>query len=326
MPLNAFISGPTAGGAMSTPRAVNAEFWNSICPRSERKIISSVNQPDGIEGDVLMDWWVTRLEGIDERCVEIDSEKKTMFDYILFGDTRILSLWPGLSKSPILKDFKWSSLVQSTIDSNLAVIHPDAPSSTSTSSSSSTTLNGLIAVHLRRGDFKGHCKYLVKWHAEYMGFNRFPSMLDTFDSSSERPPEMHRQYYMQHCMPEVEEIMERLRAVRMVNPGLNRVYALTNGKKDWVVGLKRALLRDGWVDVKSSLDLKMDSAQRHVSMAVDMAIAEQAEVFLGNGVCFVRLLRATFGLMSSLQFSSLTSNVVTLRMAKGLPTSSNRLL
>ena len=32
--------------------------------------------------------------------------------------------------------------------------------------------------------------------------------------------------------------------------------------------------------------MQLDMAQKHVSMAVDMAIAEKAEVFIGNGVSF----------------------------------------
>jgi len=287
---------------MFASRAVNAEFWNSVCPRSRRKVISSDGQPDNVEGVALVDWWIAKLESLTEPCVEIDSEKKTIFDFILFGDTRILSLWPGLSKSPIYTDFKWSSLVQSALNANLPIIHPAA------TGSSHATLPGLVAVHLRRGDFKGHCKYLIRWNAEYMGFNRFPDMLDKFDSSKDRPAEVLRQYYMQHCMPDVDQVVERLRTVRMANPGLNRVYALTNGKVSWITELKDALRENGWVDVTSSLDLQLDSAQKHVSMAVDMAIAEKAEVFLGNG------------------FSSLTSNVVTLRLAKRMSSSSNRLL
>ncbi|GLB39445.1 putative GDP-fucose protein O-fucosyltransferase [Lyophyllum shimeji] len=304
MPMNAFISGPSAGGPMSAPRAVSAEFWHSVCPRSKTKVISSADQPDNVEGVVLLDWWIARLESLADMCIEIDSEKKTIFDFMLFGDTRVLSLWPGLSKSPIYADFEWSSLVQSAVNANLPVIHPAAVKAGAPHS----TLPGLVAVHLRRGDFKGHCKYLIRWNAQYMGFNRFPEMLDKFDTSRDRPAELLRQYYMQHCMPEVDQIVERLRTVRMANPGLNRVYALTNGKASWISELKSALSNDGWVDVKSSLDLRLDCAQRHVSMAVDMAIAEKAEVFVGNG------------------FSSLTSNVLTLRLAKGSRMSANRLL
>jgi hypothetical protein len=49
-------------------------------------------------------------------------------------------------------------------------------------------------------------------------------------------------------------------------------------------GLKGALQKDGWDDLKSSLDVRLDGEQGYVAMAVDMAIAEKAEVFVGNGV------------------------------------------
>ena len=49
-------------------------------------------------------------------------------------------------------------------------------------------------------------------------------------------------------------------------------------------GLKGALQKDGWDDLKSSLDVRLDGEQGYVAMAVDMAIVEKAEVFVGNGV------------------------------------------
>ncbi|RDB27167.1 hypothetical protein Hypma_004583 [Hypsizygus marmoreus] len=308
MPLNAFVSGPIAGGHMPSPysRAVSAEFWETVCPPESRHIISSADQPSDADGIVILDWWIERLEGIRDRCVEIDSEK-IIFDFLLFGDTRVLSLWQGLSDSPILKEFRWSSLVQSAIHHSLPIIDP-ASFRVALHADPSSTLSGLVAVHLRRGDFKGHCQYLIRYNALYMGFNRFPEMLDKFTIPNERRKENLQQYYLEHCFPDVDQIVEKLRQVRAANPGLKRVYALTNGKASWMSSLKRALQEDGWRDVKSSLDLKLDSAQKHVAMAVDMAIAEKAEVFIGNG------------------FSSLTANVVVLRMAKGLASASNRLL
>ena len=52
-------------------------------------------------------------------------------------------------------------------------------------------------------------------------------------------------------------------------------------------GLKGALQKDGWDDLKSSLDVRLDGEQNYVAMAVDMAIAEKAEVFVRNGVSLV---------------------------------------
>ena len=62
------------------------------------------------------------------------------------------------------------------------------------------------------------------------------------------------------------------------------MYVLSN-EWAWALNeLKDALVRDGWSDVVSTVDLQLDAAQYHVSMAVDMAIAERAELFVGNGV------------------------------------------
>ena len=103
------------------------------------------------------------------------------------------------------------------------------------------------------------------------------------------------------------------------------MYVLSN-EWAWALGeLRDALLRDGWSDFASTVDLQLDAAQYHVSMAVDMAIAERAHVFVGNGV---RLLSVVVSkvLTHDDQFSSLSSNVVMLRLAKGMDPSSNRFL
>ncbi|KAF9457792.1 hypothetical protein BDZ94DRAFT_1202166 [Collybia nuda] len=310
LPLNAFISGPSAGGAVppGSERAVNAAFWESICPAESRHTISSADQPKYAEGNVLFDWWMSQLGATQERCVEIDSRSQPVFDHNLFGGPQILSLWEGFSKSPILADFAWSRLVESALNRNLPIIQPGVRKYLSQDGVLPSTFSNLVAVHIRRGDFKRHCYRMVGWSANYMGFNRFPQFLDTFNSSFDEDQHARIQYYLQHCLPSVEQIVEKLRIVRRANPHLKEVYVLTNGWRWWLNGLKAALLEDGWDDMKSSLDLTFDPEQKHVAMAVDMAIAEKAEVFIGNG------------------FSSLTSNIMMLRVSKDVDPSTNRLL
>jgi hypothetical protein len=80
IPLNAFISGPTAGGPMPERRAINAEFWELVCPKESRRVISSKDAPNGEEGSVIIDWWVEKLTNVRDACVEIDSSSKTVFD------------------------------------------------------------------------------------------------------------------------------------------------------------------------------------------------------------------------------------------------------
>jgi hypothetical protein len=77
-------------------------------------------------------------------------------------------------------------------------------------------------------------------------------------------------------------MVSKLHQLRDEHPSLRRV--LSNGWGWWLNGLKGALQKDGWDDLKSGLDVRLDGEQGYVAMAVDMAIAEKAEVFVGNGV------------------------------------------
>jgi hypothetical protein len=102
IPLNAFISGPTAGGPISLPssppssshqtqqrqqhthpRAISAEWWETVCPKWKRRVVSSKDAPNDVEGDVLIDWWVRTLGEVSDGCVEVDSSSQVVFDRLL---------------------------------------------------------------------------------------------------------------------------------------------------------------------------------------------------------------------------------------------------
>ncbi|PFH45717.1 hypothetical protein AMATHDRAFT_77948 [Amanita thiersii Skay4041] len=403
MPFNAFISGPTAGGTTtaggqhdpSTRLAITAEFWESTCPPHRRHTLSSKHAPKRAEGDVLINWWLHQLAKVkNETCVEVDSKERPVFDWEFFGDKRILSLWPGLSTSPILTHFAWSPLVLSAVARSFGILRPSSAEALYDSlvpaSNNKASLNhvlpGVVAIHIRRGDYKRHCKRLAAQSFPFMGFNQFPAFQDRFEprlagventsrwsgssssglqryddepyksrlgynnNNNESIAQSHDAHYMSHCLPTIPQIVAKLNAVRADNPQLKRVYILSNAWGGWLNSLRHALLRStnghprggdssrsaaaaagvangnddgddgdgggggpgggggGWEEVMTSVDLVLDSAQRYVGMAVDMAIAERAEVFVGNG------------------FSSLSSNVVMLRMARGMKPNSNRFL
>jgi len=125
----------------------------------------------------------------------------------------------------------------------------------------------------------------------------FPALPDTLYSppySTSFPHNRHgrvnpadlskEQLYILHCWPNLTAILDKLRDVRALHPGLEVVYLMTNGKPSFVDGLKHLLYEDGWRSVRSGLDLKLTDAAAAVSQAVDMALATWAEVFVGNGV------------------------------------------
>ncbi|KAL5526196.1 hypothetical protein ACEPAG_7535 [Sanghuangporus baumii] len=302
IPLNALISGPSAGGPMPAPRAASSEFWDVVCPPSSVVRLSSESEAKIREGDALVDWWVTKLFNTPAHCVEIGNSPP-IFSQFLLGSNRILSLRPSLTDSPILRDFAWSPLVMSGVARNLPLFtHPPT-------FSVPDVIEGLVVLHVPQGDYKRHCQQFSKWGKPYMGFNQFAELPDRFEVpkfGSRKDLDAREKYYLQQCWPEIDNIAEKLRGVRKENTHLQRVYVITNGRSWWVNRLGRVLAEDGWSVLKSGRDLRLDIEQKHVSTAIDMAIAERADVFVGNG------------------FSTFSSNVVMLRTAKNVDPRSNR--
>ncbi len=137
-----------------------------------------------------------------------------------------------------------------------------------------------------------------------MGFNEFPGLPDRFYpllESDERPLRKGEQqaWYSPHCFPNIKQIVSRVREVRralLSTTNLTRVYIMSNGKPEWLRELKHALEEDAvggtmgpWEHITTSRDLRLTREQRHNGQTVDMAIAQRAEVFIGNGVRFVVL-------------------------------------
>jgi len=140
---------------------------------------------------------------------------------------------------------------------------------------------------------------------------------DANDADVEAQSHRREEFYLAHCLPTIPQVVACLRQVRdeyaarlaadseraatsrMGNP-LTQVYVLTNGWPSFLESLRQALLADGWDKVVGSVDLETGLAgrgvgseddargfsreEKGVSAAIDMGIAERAEVFLGNGV------------------------------------------
>ncbi|KAF9535405.1 hypothetical protein CPB83DRAFT_830430 [Crepidotus variabilis] len=203
-----------------------------------------------------------------------------------------------------------------------------------------------VAIHLRMGDFSHHCHSLNNWGAPYLSFALPESQgggvrdSDVFDlspfwetpiddSDAAAKKKAKETYYFAHCLPTISQIVQRLHDVRIdfekdssrvVRPGppgeeqtskgywLNKVYILTNGSPAVIQQIKELLLADDWELVTATPDLEKNwsKLEKAVSGATDMSIAEEGEVFVGNG------------------FSSLSANIIMLRRAKGYPPYTHR--
>ncbi|KAL6307767.1 hypothetical protein BKA93DRAFT_727030 [Sparassis latifolia] len=326
IPLSALIQGPAAGGPFprgdKAPRSVAKEYWDLVCPHPT--IVSSDEITYAVDPEAsaqtLMDKWVEKLTSMEDRCIEIDKKSGQMFSIWVFGSTRILDIWPTFSKSPIVTEFRWAPLIERAVNVNrhvfspLTGLEPYLPSWFTRTDDPYAPLSGLLVLHIRRGDFEDHCMHLADWGSRWNGFNSFPELPDKFEplrGEGGNASEAMKQLYMRRCFPSIQQIVQRVEEVRQtkVARGLRNIYIMTNGAKLWVNDLKAALRDTGhFKTVTSSRDLRLNWEQKYVAQSVDMLIGQRAQVLIGNG------------------FSSLTSNIVMLRMANNnIPPDSNRL-
>ncbi|GJE89655.1 O-fucosyltransferase family protein [Phanerochaete sordida] len=320
IPISALISGPIAGGAFAngdmTPRAVARTHFRKICPNPtliDGEVVRRLHG-SGANAMKIEETWLEYLAQIDDPCVEIPEDSGNIFHGFMFGNKdEMLPIWPSLSDSPILQLFGWSTLAYSAFERNRHLFSPPpllpghdwCPHCVN----ALVPLDGLLALHLRRGDFLGHCENLCHWGANFAAFNRFPEFPDPWDMPSGEPEE-RMPTYLRRCLPSIEQIVLKVTEVRASVAGrsLRNVYVMTNGDRAWLAELKDALHdAHGWDHIATSRDLVLTNEEKYVSQAMDMMVGERAQVFVGNG------------------FSSLTSNIAMLRMARKMDPETTRM-
>ncbi|KAJ7452727.1 hypothetical protein B0H11DRAFT_1820868 [Mycena galericulata] len=327
IPMNAFTSGPTGGGSLGPgvdpkiPRAISQEWWDVVCPPrqvvevSVAQTVEELKINDATSGEERLRLWAEKLRKMDAECVKIVAG--TPFDWMFVDGAGVLSIWPSYGTSPTLKEFAWSALITRAISRNFALLSSDPYplAAFSPLRASAPPIQGLLGIHVRRGDYDKHCHNLVDWGADYIAWNlfgrpdivrtgRYPALPDylTVPNGVSRGEAAYA-----HCWPSAREIIERIRAVRAMSESgesfpaqhLRAVYIATNGEPEWVNALAELLKVDGWDTVSSSLNMQLSKDEVAVAQAVDMSVLVSAETFIGDG------------------FSSLSADVAQLRLAGG---------
>lgn len=199
-------------------------------------------------------------------------------------------------------NFGWSPLIHAAFKANIHFFDnstrsffsfPGLPSLTPSVPFRPSPLKGLIALHIRRGDFASHCSHLANWSSDFNGFNSFDDLPDKFTvppggGSGENTPE-NTAIYIRRCYPSIAQIVQKVLAVKAERQrkgeAMNKVYIMTNGPLVWLAELKAALYAASpWDGVTTSRDLSLTWEQKYVAQALDMYIGQWAHVFIGNGV------------------------------------------
>ncbi|KAJ6529724.1 hypothetical protein B0H19DRAFT_1082835 [Mycena capillaripes] len=331
VPMNALVSGPTGGGPLSSDgesdslmrRAVSKEWWDIVCPTAEVEVVNvqdtmrEMGFDGSSDGEEIMAAWARAPQNIRSNSAKNPDVRR------FIGSSRVISLWPSYGDSPTLKYFAWSPLITAALIRNFEVLSPHAPpkflapiihSRPSNVEffrpyhASEKPIAGLLGIHVRRGDYEGHCVSLANGGADYNAWNllgtpgitRPASTSPSFQSSTPHSyvwpaipdylnvPEgqSRRDAAFAHCWPSPEAIVARVHAVR-ASAAAGEFSPQQHFRK---VGDLAALLQADGSDVSSSFDMALDLEQHAVSQAVDMSVLASAESFIGDG------------------FSSLTSN------------------
>lgn len=344
-PLNAIISGPTSGAPYGpndpTPRSVHEDYYELACPKSERRIINTGSIKPAIneaEGSLIFETWKKVLLDAPERCIEVVPEDRKIdgypqtFDLWFFGSIHSLSTWDRFKTSPVSTLLRTSPIVLAAVERNIHLFRPVTSAPSRALTTAEDPFRRVVAMHVRRGDYKEACNGLAQWNSSYYNWNLLPELPDQFvrpmgGGYGWNTPENY-DIFRAHCLPDIEDIVKKARdskkefidshftkdtellssslgtnsTTTTTEPrrrALDVMYLLTNDRSSWMKELIRALRKDGWETIRTSGDLELDQLGLDVNMAVDMDIAGRAAVFVGNG------------------WSSMSSNIVHRRIMAG---------
>ena len=325
-PLNALVSGPSAGGSWEVgdpaPRSISEGWFDIVCPKEERKIINARDVKSNIywaDGRVIFDTWRRILADAPERCIEVVAASASTdsgegispetFDLLFWSGNRSLSLWEDFVKSPVSRLLVTSPVVQAVVDANIRLFQ--RPLSLvpflDMSPSAKTTkdpFSKVMAIHVRRGDFKQACIDYAAQNFTFYSWNLLPIFSDPFALPSMDPENVetsranYQQAYLERCLPDADHIsrtvhqarkdylrgMGASRGLGRTAPALDVLYIMSNDNTPWLDNLKARFQMEGWSKVITNRDLRLSSEGKEVSVAVDMEFGRRAAVFVGNGV------------------------------------------
>ncbi|KAJ7652459.1 hypothetical protein DFH06DRAFT_1331089 [Mycena polygramma] len=149
IPMTAFTTGPTGGGAWgphsspAVPRGVSQRWWELACP-PERVVevqlsatMRELNITDATSGAERLLRWAEKLREMPQECVAVVGG--TPFDFVFMNlPEKVLSLWPSYGSSPTLTEFAWSPLITRALFRNRALFLSPSPSPSSSSNSPSS--------------------------------------------------------------------------------------------------------------------------------------------------------------------------------------------
>ncbi|KAF5348678.1 hypothetical protein D9758_006828 [Tetrapyrgos nigripes] len=291
LPLSAFLPNPTRN-------TVPISLLSRICPEDSDSTVH-------ITVDSLYSELWDKSQNIlnrPERCIIIDNR---IMHWNYLASPFVGQMWPSF-QAYLSKHFEWSPQIIDIVKRTqehlelrpYSVKHEQGDS--------------YMAIHIRRGDFSGHCASLAESEASFTTWANLPSL-----QSSVLPPALdisHPENVMLHCYSPLGRILDAITLQARRHPHIRTLHILHDAAIDhpivWldVLKLETALTdhdwaaRNGWGEsgpirrITHTGMIPLQRGEYDFEIAVDVELARLADVFIGNG------------------YSSLSSQIIALRM------------
>ncbi|KAF8893386.1 hypothetical protein BD779DRAFT_1609766 [Infundibulicybe gibba] len=272
VPLSAFMLGPTEG-------TVTSLLFDQLCREDVTHVRLGVDQSEQ---------WEHAKSALrsSARCVVVDD---WILNWIYLASPGIHPIWPPY-KEYLAKHFKWSEAVQRTAER--------AHSELNLRSKSHIDGEPYISLHLRRGDFENHCYGLADDGTGFTTWTTLPELRKSvLDPQLDRA---NKTSIMEHCIPSLQRILSAIDQYARERPHLRTVHILHDGAWDHPTvylqyyKLAAALTNAararsaGWPQgpmarITHSAMVPIHWGEADYSVAVDVELARNAEVFIGIG-------------------------------------------
>jgi hypothetical protein len=155
-----------------TPRSIHVDYWEHVCPPSERFEISSNDIKEGTrdgEGSERFRRAVQLIKEAPARCVEVTPSptggRPQVYDMDLIISPRSISLCEILLDSATSRLLRPSMVVNMAIERNIYAFTPQGALNVN---ASANVFERTLAVHVRRGDFDIYlCHNRADWAWTY---------------------------------------------------------------------------------------------------------------------------------------------------------------
>lgn len=203
----------------------------------------------------------TLREHVNEPCLHVDT---WVLDWDYAETTDLIQYWPHY-RDVVLRQFQWSALVRKAAEDIVAKFKKHG-------------VTDFVSVHVRRGDYVNHCKFLFSANKPFIYWNHLPSK----QKEGVQPVSQNITDFLRHCLPSPEDITIRIESLIKANAhwlsSTRGLHVMHTGGSSIVSHLKQHFGKQFAFYIDSD-----ELAPSDLNVMTDMEVARRSAIFIGNG-------------------------------------------